>query len=87
MAETVTRQCSACGSKRLARGHVATEGWPRWPLAFYRPGGFLGLGKHTTTLRATACADCGMVQFSALNRDAVNELYEGERRDSLQLAE
>jgi len=79
-------QCSACGSRRLARGHVAVEGW-RWPIAFYRPGGFLGLGKHTTKLRATACADCGNVQLTAANVNAIGELHEEQRRGSLQLGD
>ena len=79
-------QCSACGSKRLARGQVAVEGW-RWRVALYQPGGFLGLGKHTTKLRATACADCGNVQLVAANLDAIAELYERERHGSLQLSD
>ena len=79
-------ECSACGSNRLARGHVALERW-RWPVAFYAPGGFLGRGKPTSGLRATACADCGNVQLVANDLEPVGHLHEEQRRDSLQLSD
>jgi hypothetical protein len=77
-------ECSACGSKRLARGAVASELWG-WPLAFYRPGRFLARLRRTAGLRATACIDCGHVQLAADALPELRDLYEDQRRGSLQL--
>jgi hypothetical protein len=76
------RQCSACGSKRLVRGHMAAETWG-WPTGFYVPTATGFLRKPTSSLRAIACADCGNVQVVASSVEALNRLYHEQHRDSL----
>ncbi|MEO7274424.1 MAG: hypothetical protein ABIX28_23770 [Vicinamibacterales bacterium] len=43
--------------------------------------------KPATGLLSTACADCGHVHVVATSVGALNELYEDQRKDSLQLSE
>jgi len=79
-------RCAACGSKRLARGHVAIGGW-KWPAGFYAPGGVASLGKYASAIRAVACADCGNLHLVASDVQALGGVYEEQRSSSLQLSE
>jgi hypothetical protein len=75
-------ECSACGSKRLAR--VLAGAWFR--LALYAPGGSpLGRGRHASGLRAAACVDCGNVQLIADELDSLRRVYEQQHSDALRL--
>jgi hypothetical protein len=57
------------------------------PLSFYSPGGVASLGKHASSVRAVACADCGSVQLVASDLVALAGVYEEQRSSSLQLSD